>query len=82
MLFIEPSADIPLIRSGQPFGYLYFVQHGMVVPWQYPYSDLSSPFLIGDHEFMMGAKALGGLLFGCNAGDRSGHPRRHYEAHS
>ena len=56
MLFIEPSADIALIRSGEPFTYLYFVQHGMIVPWQYPYSDLSSPFLIGDHEFMMGAK--------------------------
>ena len=56
MLVIEPSADIALIRSGQPFRYLYFVQHGMIVPWQYPYSDLSSPFLIGDHEFMMGAK--------------------------
>lgn len=26
------------------------------MPWQYPYSDLSSPFLIGDHEFMMSAK--------------------------
>ena len=56
MLVIEPSADIALIRSGQPFRHLYFVQHGMIVPWQYPYSDLSSPFLIGDHEFMMGAK--------------------------
>lgn len=28
----------------------------MIVPWQHPYSDLSSPFLIGEHEFMMGAK--------------------------
>lgn len=55
MLFVEPSADVALIRSGQPFRHLYFVQHGMIVPWQYPYSDLSSPFLIGDHEFMMGA---------------------------
>ena len=55
MLFVEPSADLALIRSGQPFKHLYFVQHGMVVPWQYPYSELSSPFLIGDHEFMMGA---------------------------
>ena len=54
--FVEPSADVALIRSGEPFRYLYFVQHGMIVPWQYPYSDLSSPFLIGDHEFMMGAK--------------------------
>ena len=56
MLFVEPSADVALIRSGEPFGHLYFVQHGMIVPWQYPYSDLSSPFLLGDHEFMMGAK--------------------------
>ena len=56
MLFVEPSADVPLIRSGEPFRHLYFVQHGMIVPWQYPYSDLSSPFLIGDQEFMMGAK--------------------------
>ena len=36
--------------------HLYFVQNGMIVPWQYPYSELSSPFLIGDHEFMMGAE--------------------------
>ena len=56
MSVVEPSADIALIRSGEPFNHLYFVQHGMIVPWQYPYSDLSSPFLIGDHEFMMGAK--------------------------
>ena len=56
MLFVEPSADVALIRSGEPFTHLYFVQHGMVVPWQYPYSELNSPFLIGDHEFMMGAE--------------------------
>ena len=56
MRFVDPSADVPLIRSGEPFRYLYFVQHGMIVPWQSPYSDLSSPFLIGDHELMMGAK--------------------------
>ncbi len=56
MLFVEPSADVALIGSGKPFSHLYFVQHGMIVPWQYPYSDLSSPYLIGDHEFMMGAK--------------------------
>ena len=55
MLFLEPSADEPLIRSGGPFRYLYFVQHGLIVPWQYPHSELSSPFLIGDHEFMMNA---------------------------
>ena len=56
MLFVEPSADVALIRSGEPFRHLYFVQHGMIVPWQYPCSDLSAPFLIGDHEFMMGAR--------------------------
>ena len=56
MLFLEPSADVALIQSGEPFSHLYFVQHGMIVPWQYPHSELSSPFLIGDHEFMMGAE--------------------------
>ena len=56
MLFVEPSSDVALIQSGEPFSHLFFVQHGMVVPWQYPYSELSSPFLIGDHEFMMGAE--------------------------
>ncbi len=56
LLFIEPSADIPLIQSGEPFRHLYFVQHGMIVPWQFPYSELLSPFLVGDHEFMMGAE--------------------------
>ncbi len=56
MLFVKPSADEALIRSGEPFRHLYFVQHGMIVPWQYPHSELSSPFLIGDHEFMMNAE--------------------------
>ena len=56
MVFVEPSADVALIRSGEPFTHLYFVQHGMIVSWQYPYSELSSPFLIGDHEFMIGAE--------------------------
>ena len=56
MLFVEPSADVAVIQSGEPFRHLYFVQHGMIVPWQYPYSELSSPFLIGDHEFMMNAE--------------------------
>ncbi len=56
MLFVKSSADVALIRSGGPFKHLYFVQHGMIVPWQYPHSELSSPFLIGDHEFMMNAE--------------------------
>ena len=55
MLFVEPSADVALIRSGQPFTHLYFIQHGMIVPWQYPHSELYPPFLMGDHEFMMDA---------------------------
>ncbi len=55
MRFIEPSADEALIQSGEPFDSLFFVLHGTIVPWQYPYSELSSPFLIGDHEFMMNA---------------------------
>lgn len=55
MLVVDPSADEPLIRSGSPFKRLYFVQHGIIVPWQYPHTELSSPFLIGDHEFMMEA---------------------------
>lgn len=56
MMFVEPSADSALIRSGEPFKYLYFVQHGVIVSWQYPHSELNSPFLIGDHELMMNAK--------------------------
>ena len=56
MQFAEPSADVALIRSGEPFKQLFFVQHGIIVPWQYPYSELYSPFLIGDQEFMMGAE--------------------------
>ena len=56
MLFVEPSADVSMIRSGHPFNQLYFVQDGVVVTWQYPHSELCSPFLIGDHEFMMAAE--------------------------
>ena len=50
--YVEPSADSPLIRSGSKFTHLLFVQHGTVVPWQYPYSELAAPFLIGEHEFL------------------------------
>ena len=56
MLFVEPSAEVPLIQSGNPFTHLYFVQQGTVVTWQYPHSELLSPFLIGEHEFMMEAE--------------------------
>ena len=56
MLFAEPSAEAPLIRSGSDFTHLVFVQHGIVTPWQSPYSELAAPFLIGVHEFLMGAE--------------------------
>ena len=55
MQLVEPSADAALIRSGQPFTHLYFVQHGMLVGWGYPHAEIHSPFLMGDHEFMMNA---------------------------
>ena len=55
MWFAEPSADSPLIRSGSLFTHLLFVQHGTVVPWQYPHSELAAPFLIGEHEFLVDA---------------------------
>ena len=56
MWFAEPSADSPLIRSGSRFTHLLFVQHGTVVPWQYPHSELAAPFLIGEHEFLVDAE--------------------------
>ena len=56
MQYAEASADSPLIRSGSLFTHLLFVQHGTVVPWQYPYSELEAPFLIGEHEFLMGSE--------------------------
>ncbi len=56
MRFAEPSAEVPLIRSGSAFSHLVFVQHGVVTPWQSPYSELAAPFLIGVHEFLMGAE--------------------------
>ena len=55
MRFVEPSADTPLIKSGSQFNHLVFVQHGTVVPWQYPYSELAAPYLIGEHEFLSGS---------------------------
>ena len=54
--YVEPSADAPLIRSGSEFTHLFFVQHGTVVPWQYPHSELAAPFLIGAHEFLADAE--------------------------
>ena len=55
MEYVEASADDSLIRSGSLFIHPLFDQHGTVVPWQYPYSELDAPFLIGEHEFLMGA---------------------------
>ena len=56
MKYAAPSAAPPLIRSGAPFTHLVFVQNGTVVPWQYPHSELTAPFLIGEHEFLAGAQ--------------------------
>ena len=56
MEFAEPSVNSTLIRSGSQFTHLLFVQHGTIVPLQYPYSELEAPFLIGDHEFLMDAE--------------------------
>ena len=33
-----------------------FVQHGTIVPWQYPYSELKAPYLIGEHELLSDAE--------------------------
>ena len=56
MWYAEPSADSPLVQSGQKFTQLIFIQHGIVVPWQYPHSELAAPFLIGEHEMLMNAE--------------------------
>ena len=56
MRYAAPSADVPLIRSGARFTHLVFVQNGTVVPWQYPHSELTAPFLIGEYEFLAGAQ--------------------------
>jgi len=52
MKYVEPSVSPPIIQSGMPFRHLVFVQHGTIVPWQYPHSELDAPFLIGEHEFL------------------------------
>ena len=54
--FVEPASDTPLIGSGSAFTHLVFVQHGTIVPWQYPYSELKAPYLIGEHEFLSDAE--------------------------
>ena len=56
MRYAEPSVESPLIQSGSEFTHLFLVQHGVVVPWQYPHSELAAPFLIGEHEFLMDAE--------------------------
>ncbi|MYE05837.1 MAG: Crp/Fnr family transcriptional regulator [Chloroflexi bacterium] len=56
MQYADPSAELPLIRSGSEFSHLVFVQHGTVVPWQFPHSELGAPFLIGEHELLMDAE--------------------------
>lgn len=56
MEYAEPSSELPLIRSGSKFSHLVFVQHGTVVPWQFPHSELGAPFLIGEHELLMEAE--------------------------
>ena len=56
MEYAEPSAESPIIQSGAQFDHLIFVQHGTVVPWTYPRSELKAPFLIGVPEFLGGSK--------------------------
>lgn len=52
--FVEAS-DEPLISSGERFDRVMFIQSGTVAPWQYPRAELKNPFLIGEHELLMGA---------------------------
>ena len=49
---VEASVE-PLVRSGDPVEDLMFIRHGTVVPWQYPYSELEYPFLLGEHEVLL-----------------------------
>lgn len=53
--FADAGVDMPLVRSGSPFTHLLFVQQGTLIPWQFPPSELRFPFLVGDHELLMGA---------------------------
>lgn len=56
MAYVEPLLDQPLVRSGSAFTHLVFIQSGVVVPWQYPHSELAAPFLLGEHELLMDAE--------------------------
>ena len=49
---VQASVE-PLIRSGDPVEDLIFIRHGTVVPWQFPYSELEYPFLLGEHEVLL-----------------------------
>lgn len=55
LVLADAGVDRPLVRSGSPFTHLLFVQQGTLIPWQFPPSELRFPFLIGDHELLMGA---------------------------
>lgn len=56
MEYATPSPESPIIRSGTQFEHLIFVQHGTIIPWTYPRSELKAPFLIGVPEFLGGSK--------------------------
>ncbi len=52
-----PASPEPIVRSGDQLDHLLFIQHGTIVPWQYPYSELSEPFLLGEHEVLLAEDA-------------------------
>lgn len=52
-----PASPEPVVRSGDPLEHLLFIQSGTIVPWQYPYSELSQPFLLGEHEVLLAEDA-------------------------
>lgn len=56
LLVSEGPVDAPLVHSGSPFTHLVFVAEGVLYPWQFPHSELRYPFLIGDHELLMGSE--------------------------
>lgn len=56
MMYVKPSVTPPIIQSGTQFSHLFFVQHGTIIPWTYPRSELDTPFLIGEHEFLGGSE--------------------------
>ena len=56
MTYVTTSADAALLESGSPFSHLVFVQHGSLLAWQSPRSELAAPFLVGVHEFLIDAE--------------------------